>query len=103
MTTRVCCKEKKYDVYIGRPSFWGNPYSHKEGTLAEFKVNSRKEANKQYALYLSRSKEHQRRLKELQGQTLGCWCKENESCHGDVLIATVNEWEMEQLLEGFPI
>ena len=36
-------KNGPFDVYIGRPSKWGNPYSHKEGTLAEFKVSSRKE------------------------------------------------------------
>ena len=46
----VHCKKEPFDVYIGRgvwngeKSKWGNPFSHKEGTLAEFQVSSRKEA-----------------------------------------------------------
>ena len=32
-----------YDVYIGRPDKWGNPFSTKDSTLAQFKVSSRKE------------------------------------------------------------
>lgn len=28
MITKVIhCKKESYDVYIGRPSIWGNPYS----------------------------------------------------------------------------
>lgn len=26
----VHCKREPHDVYIGRPSIWGNPFSHKE-------------------------------------------------------------------------
>jgi hypothetical protein len=40
----VHCKKSPYDIYIGRPSKWGNPYSHLSGTLAEYKVSSREEA-----------------------------------------------------------
>jgi hypothetical protein len=39
----VHCKKARYDVYIGRPSPWGNPFSHKQGTLAQFQVASREE------------------------------------------------------------
>ena len=28
MTKVVHCKKELYDVYIGRPSKWGNPFSH---------------------------------------------------------------------------
>lgn len=31
MAKIVHCKKDKYDIYIGRPSIWGNPFSHKEG------------------------------------------------------------------------
>ena len=31
-----------------------------------------------------------KRLTELKGKTLGCWCKPNP-CHGDVLVRLVNE------------
>ena len=80
----VHCKKEKYDIYIGRPSIWGNPFSHKEGTLAEFKVSSRKEAIEEYEKYLLGSQELMDKLHELKGKTLGCWCKPS-SCHGDVL------------------
>jgi len=26
------------------------------------------------------------RLEELEGKTLGCWCKPDQLCHSDVLI-----------------
>lgn len=77
-------KKEKYDVYIARPSVWGNPYSHKEGTLAEFKVSSRKEAIEKYEEYLLSSQDLLDKLPELKGKVLGCWCKPS-SCHGDVL------------------
>ena len=48
-TTKVVhCKKSEYDVYIGRPSMWGNPFSSKDGTLAKFKVGSTSEAIKEY-------------------------------------------------------
>jgi len=77
-------KVEEYDVYIGRPSIWGNPYSHEEGTLAEFKVNSRKEAIEKFESYLLSNKELMAKLPELIGKRLGCWCKP-KSCHGDIL------------------
>ena len=30
-------------------------------------------------------------LDKLKGRTLGCWCKPNEDCHGDVLIEFINQ------------
>ncbi len=77
----VNVKTDQYDVYIGRPSKWGNPYSHKDGTLAEFKVGSRKEVISKYEEYLLQNKTLMNDLTELKGKTLGCWCKP-ASCHG---------------------
>ena len=31
------------------------------------------------------------KLDSLEGKTLGCWCKEQEKCHGTVLIKLFNE------------
>lgn len=86
METRVVhCKKEPYDVYIGRPSKWGNPYSHKEdGTLAEFKVKNRAEAIQKFEEYLLKNEELMSSIHELKGKTLGCWCKPL-SCHGDIL------------------
>ena len=46
VTYVVHFKKHPHDVYIGRPSKWSNPYTHKdlEKTQAKFKVDSRKEA-----------------------------------------------------------
>jgi hypothetical protein len=94
MTKVVHCKKESYDVYIGRPSKFGNMFSHKEGTLAKFKVASRKEAIKkfrEYLLSLDKS-ELDSILNELKGKTLGCWCKP-KLCHGDVYVELINNLE----------
>ena len=93
MLTRVVhLKKEPYDVYIGRPSKWGNPYSHKEGTLAEFKVANRAEALEKYEKYLLENETLYNSLIELKGKTLGCWCKPNK-CHGDILAKWSNSIE----------
>ena len=45
-TRVVHCQREEYDIYIGRPSEWGNPYTHikSEATLAKFVVRTREEA-----------------------------------------------------------
>lgn len=44
MTKVVHCKKEPYDVYIGRPSKWGNPFTHiKINTpLLSFKLKQEK-------------------------------------------------------------
>lgn len=100
MTRRVHCQKHLYDVYCGRPSFWGNPYSHKDVSLAEFKVKTRKESVEQYEIYFNNSEEHQKRLPELKDKILGCWCQENELCHCDILIRAVSELELQEKIEN---
>ena len=90
MTPRVVhCKREEFDVYIGRGSRWGNPYSHKEGTLAEHVVGSRTEAIQKFEEYLLSNEELMASLPDLKGKTLGCWCKP-KSCHGDILLRYAN-------------
>ena len=50
MTKVVHCRKEKYDVYIGRPSKWGNPFTHIKDrfTAAEFIVETRKESIDKY-------------------------------------------------------
>ena len=86
----VHCKKEPFDVYIGRPSPWGNPYSHKNGTKAQFKVATIEEAIEKYREYLLSNPELMDKLSELRGKTLGCWCKPGP-CHGDVLLELANE------------
>ena len=90
MTPKVVhCKKEEFDVYVGRGSKWGNPYSHREGTLAEHVVGSRSEAIQKFEEYLLSNEELMESLSELKGKTLGCWCKP-KSCHGDILLRYAN-------------
>jgi hypothetical protein len=89
----VHCKKEKYDVYIGRPSKWGNPFTHiQDGkTLAKYVVGSREEAVAAYREWITsgEGKHLLMDLHELKGQTLGCWCAP-KACHGEVLIELIN-------------
>jgi len=93
MSEVVHCKRDPYDVYIGRPSKWGNPFSHRGGTLARFVVGNVDEAIAAYEDWLLNSEEAEglrRDLHELRGKVLGCWCKPGP-CHGDVLARLAND------------
>lgn len=91
-TKRVSVKSgKHYDIYIGRPSIWGNPYSSKPSKYAKEIVNNKREAIEKYKNYILNNPELLEKLNELRGKTIACWCKENEKCHGDVLIELINK------------
>lgn len=84
MTKVVHCKKEKYDIYIGRPSKWGNPFSiGKDGTRAE--------VIEKYRKYILNKSELMSQLSELKNKILGCWCKP-KACHGDVLVELVNNF-----------
>jgi len=98
----VHCKKEPYDVYIGRPSKWGNPFTHKtDNTQAEFVVESRDAAIDAYEKWITEGEGRHLLpdLHELKGKTLGCWCvnkpvyeqRENMVCHGEVLMKLINE------------
>ena len=89
----VHCKKESYDVYIGRPSKWGNPFSHLEDSKqSKFKVGSRKEAIESFKEWITKGEGQYllEDLHELKGKTLGCWCKP-KSCHGDILLELANQ------------
>lgn len=81
-------------VYVGRPTIWGNPFSHiKHGTLAEFLVDSRDEAVDRYKEWLlAQPKLVARARRELSGKDLVCWCFPCR-CHAQVLIEVANSPE----------
>ena len=92
----VHCKKEPYDVYIGRPSKWGNPFTHlNTSTQAEFKVNSREEAIDAYKNWILHGEGQHLLvdLPELKGKVLGCWCAP-KLCHGDILIALVQSLDI---------
>ena len=73
------------DVYIGRPSKWGNPFIiGRDGDRAT--VVEKYRAWLWDEIKAGRVTEEQ--LLELSGKTLECFCSPQQ-CHGDVLIAAV--------------
>lgn len=76
-TTVVKVNNRTCDVYIGRPSKWGNPfYVGRDG--------SRAEVIRKYEEWILQQPELLSSLSELKGKRLGCHCKPL-ACHGDVL------------------
>jgi len=76
----VHCKRSRYDVYIGRPSKWGNDFKvGRDGTRAQV-----------IALYERWLSEQPELLAALEGKTLGCWCAP-KPCHGEVLVRLAAE------------
>jgi hypothetical protein len=84
-------KRSKHDVYIGRPSVWGNKFSHLEKSAAEYKCSTREESILKYQSWLRKQPELIAQAKrELRGKVLGCWCAP-KACHGLVLAKFANE------------
>lgn len=79
----VHCKREPHDVYVGRPSVWGNPF--KEGVHG-----TREEVIEMYRHYLLASVRLMAMLPELRGKILGCWCAP-KPCHADVLLELANK------------
>ncbi|QNO00135.1 hypothetical protein psageK4_102 [Pseudomonas phage psageK4] len=81
-------------VYIGRGSKWGNPYSHKDGTRAQYRVSTVHQAIMEYRKYLwsqiSDGFITLEMLKELDGKRLACYCAPNP-CHGNIIKQAV-QW-----------
>ena len=84
LTKVVNLKHAKYDVYIGRGSKWGNPFSHIGSYM------SRRECIKAYEVWLNQQPELMAALHELKGKILGCHCRP-DPCHGEVLAKLANE------------
>lgn len=83
-TTRVHCKKAHYDIYIGRPSKWGNPYIiGRDG--------DRNEVIRKYEEWIKTQPHLLADLPELVGKILGCWCGPRQKCHGDILIKLVED------------
>lgn len=79
LETRVSLGEN--DVYVGRPSKWGNPFIiGKDGT--------RDEVLEKYRLSLTDDIKRTAK-EELKGKNLICWCAP-EACHADILLEIAN-------------
>lgn len=99
----------EFDIYIGRPSRWGNDYSHLPNTKAQYQVATREAAIEAYRADLwsmirvalaTQKSQYQLPdliydLAALSGKKLGCWCAP-AACHGEVLVAAA-QWATEQI------
>jgi hypothetical protein len=89
MDTKVVNRRyQEFDIYIGRPTRWGNPFS--DGT--------REENIAKYRVYLWKCIQAGEvtiaDLMFLRGKRLGCWCAPLP-CHGDVLVKAI-QWAESQ-------
>lgn len=78
-------RKQPYDVYIGRPSEWGNPF-------VVGRDGSRDQVIEKYRQHLwSQLRAGEKSLDDLTalaGARLGCYCSPLP-CHGDVIVAAV--------------
>ena len=88
MSTKVINRARRpsvtFDIYIGRPGPWGNPFhigpdGDRQKVIEAYRVWIQ-EPEQASLLSLAR--------RELRGKVLGCWCKPM-ACHGDVLIELI--------------
>lgn len=88
----VHCRKEPYDIYIGRKngdlpqSKWANPF-------VVGKHGKRGECIKMYREWILTQDHLMESLHELEGKTLGCWCKPKD-CHGDVLLSLVRNHDI---------
>lgn len=83
-------------VYVGRPTKWGNPWSHlRSHDLAVTLVHSREDAIERFLLWITSDTPTTNRLRddivrELRGKDLCCWCSP-QPCHADILLQIAND------------
>ena len=88
----VHCKRDAYDVYVGRPSIWGNEFTvEQHGRCNAVRLHAEKvRANPQLIAKIKR---------ELRGKVLACWCAPKGGadmngkliCHAQTLAQIANE------------
>lgn len=75
--------------YIGRGSYWGNPYSMYESGDDRNEVIRKFKYDFDFEKFPNKDKSE---VYKLAGKRLGCFCKP-EACHGDVLADFLNSWD----------
>jgi hypothetical protein len=93
-------KPTPYDIYCGRGSPLGNPYSHMDNTKAEHKVATREEAIEKYSEWLERARMNNPLINNYLDKItnlargndvyLVCYCKP-QNCHGDIIKKLIDE------------
>lgn len=81
--TEVVNKRKfPYNVYIGRPSEFGNPFEigpdgDRDEVISKFESYFLRKINS--------SIDFRNKVQSLRGKILGCFCKPKK-CHGDIIV-----------------
>jgi len=93
MTTVVHCRKAAYDEYVGRPSKWGNKYSHLPSNVpGVIRAATREEAVRRHEEDVRSDPELMKAIKrELRGKVLGCWCDDPLPCHARTLARIADE------------
>ena len=101
----IHCKNKKqheeaeaegYEVfYVGRPSDYGNPFTHRPlaNTFAKYQAATRDESINSFEEWITNPEQKdllEQAKTELRGKVLSCWCSPLP-CHAEVLLKLVNE------------
>lgn len=86
-----------YDVYIGRPGkgesgYFGNPFKPGEGVTRDDTIDR---YAKWFDMKILQDAMFRRRVQELRGKILGCFCKPAR-CHGDVIVTYLNRVDAEE-------
>lgn len=80
-------------IYVGRPTKYGNKFTHKSGTTATHVVRNRDEAVEAYKSWILSPEQATLRddiKRELRGADLACWCAPLR-CHAEILLEIANE------------
>jgi len=83
VVNRHKCQPQIGDVYIGRPSRFGNPF-------VIGMDGSREDVIRKFREYISDNMDIVERLRSLKPKRLVCFCSP-EACHGDVYVELLSE------------
>ena len=94
--TVVNLRSSPYDVYIGRPSEFGNPYSvqthGREGCIELYREH--------FSCRIENDLAFRTLVLDLAGKRLGCFCAP-KACHGNVIADWVNSQCCVETQTGF--
>jgi hypothetical protein len=97
MTRRVNWNDP-YDFLITRDTIFGNPFSHKLNTKAEYKVATKRESIDKFRDYFNSNKKLQEACKILKDKRIACQCPSGSYCHGDVYVDFLDSCDIIQKL-----
>lgn len=93
-TIVVNISKDDHDVFIGRPSVFGNPYKIGEDGSREEVI----EKFRKYWYAPEQSKLRKKAKLELTGKRLGCYCSP-KACHGDIIAEFLNTQDLTDFME----